>query len=402
MIRRTLSDHQALESLHILDLSRVLAGPYCAMVLADLGADVVKVEIPGAGDDSRAYGPFLNGESAYYMSINRNKRGITLNLKDPAGRAVFLRLVAWADVLIENYRPGTMDRLGLGYTDLELVNPRLIYAAVSGFGATGPYRQRPAYDIIAQGMGGLMSITGHPGGPPTRVGASVGDIIAGLYTAVGILAAVNERAASGRGQFIDVSMMDCQVSVLENAIARYLATGTVPTPLGNHHPSITPFSTFKAADGHIIIAAGNNEVFARLCKTLGIPDLPADPRFATNDARTRNRDALAAALEAVLASAPTDHWLALLEASGVPAAPVLTVDKVVSDPQIAARGMVADIDHPVAGPTKVPGVPVKMSRTQGTVRQPAPTLGQHNDEILTQIAGLSVEEIEQLRAKGVL
>lgn len=394
--------NQSLESLRVLDLSRVLAGPFCAMVLADLGADVIKVEIPGTGDDARAYGPFVNGESAYYMSINRNKRGITLNLKRPEGREVFLRLVRWADAVIENYRPGTMDRLGLGYADLERVNPRLIYAAVSGFGSTGPYRQRPAYDIIAQGMGGLMSITGQPGGPPTRVGASVGDIIAGLYTAIGILAAVSERQRSGHGQFIDVSMMDCQVSVLENAISRYLATGQVPGPLGNHHPSITPFSTFKTADGYIIIAAGNNEVFGRLCGALGMPALPADPRFSTNDARTQNRDALAAALEAALAAAGTGHWLAALEAGGVPAAPVLTVDKVISDPQVNAREMVAEIDHPVAGRTKVPGVPVKMSRTQGRVRFPAPTLGQHNDEVLTQVLGLSDGQIQELRAKGVL
>ena len=393
---------QSLEYLRVLDLSRVLAGPYCAMVLADLGADVIKVELPGTGDDARAYGPFIKGESAYYMSINRNKRGITLNLKHPEGRAVFLRLARWADVVIENYRPGTMERLGLGYADLEKENPRLIYAAVSGFGATGPYRHRPAYDIIAQGMGGLMSITGHPGGPPTRVGASVGDIIAGLYTAVGILAAVNERTRSGHGQFIDVSMMDCQVSILENAISRYLATGQVPRPLGNHHPSITPFSTFKTADGYIIIAAGNNEVFGRLCGVLGVPELAADPRFSTNPARTQNRDALAAALEVAMAGAGTDHWLAVLEAGGVPAAPVQTVDQVIRDPQVQARDMVAEIDHPVAGRTKIPGVPVKMSRTQGWVRRPAPTLGQHNEEILTQVLGLSEDQVEELRAKGVL
>ncbi len=393
---------QSLECLRVLDLSRVLAGPYCAMVLADLGADVIKVELPGTGDDARAYGPFIKGESAYYMSINRNKRGITLNLKHPEGRALFLRLARWADVVIENYRPGTMDRLGLGYADLEKENPRLIYAAVSGFGATGPYRHRPAYDIIAQGMGGLMSITGHPGGPPTRVGASVGDITAGLYTAVGILAAVVERERSGRGQFIDVSMMDCQVSILENAISRYLATGQVPRPLGNHHPSITPFSTFKTADGYIIIAAGNNEVFGRLCGVLGVPGLATDPRFSTNPARTQNRDALAAALETAMAGAGTDHWLTALEAGGVPAAPVQTVDKVIGDPQVAARDMVAEVDHPVAGHTKIPGVPVKMSRTQGRVRRPAPTLGQHNEEILTQVLGLSKAQVDELRSKGAL
>ena len=393
---------QSLECLRVLDLSRVLAGPYCAMVLADLGADVIKVELPGTGDDARAYGPFIKGESAYYMSINRNKRGITLNLKHPEGRALFLRLARWADVVIEYYRPGTMDRLGLGYADLEKENPRLIYAAVSGFGATGPYRHRPAYDIIAQGMGGLMSITGHPGGPPTRVGASVGDITAGLYTAVGILAAVVERERSGRGQFIDVSMMDCQVSILENAISRYLATGQVPRPLGNHHPSITPFSTFKTADGYIIIAAGNNEVFGRLCGVLGVPGLATDPRFSTNPARTQNRDALAAALETAMAGAGTDHWLTALEAGGVPAAPVQTVDKVIGDPQVAARDMVAEVDHPVAGHTKIPGVPVKMSRTQGRVRRPAPTLGQHNEEILTQVLGLSKAQVDELRSKGAL
>jgi CoA:oxalate CoA-transferase len=391
-----------LASLKVLDLSRVLAGPYCSMILADLGAAVIKVELPGTGDDSRAYGPFINGESAYFMSLNRNKKSLCLDLKRPEGRQVIEQLAEWADVLIENFRPGTMERLSLGYEQLARRNPGLIYAACSGFGHTGPYRDRPSYDIVAQAMGGLMSVTGQPDGPPTRCGVSVGDLVAGLFTAIGILTAVVERASSGRGQKVDVSMLDCQVSLLENAIARCFAAGPPPGPLGNHHPAITPFSSFCAADGHLVIAAGNDAAFRRLCGALDLATVAEDARFATNESRTAHRWELTVALEAKLATAGCAHWLGVLEAAEVACAPVLTVPEVVRHPQVLAREMIVETNHPVAGAVRMPGVPVKLSRTPGAVRSPAPVLGQHTEEILTATLGYTAGEVEDLRRKGVL
>jgi CoA:oxalate CoA-transferase len=345
----------------VIDLTRVLAGPYCTMVLADLGARVIKVETPGQGDDARHYGPFLNGKSSYFMSLNRGKESIALDLKRTEDREIFEELLDHSDVLVENYRAGTLAKLGYGWPALERRYPRLIYAAASGFGQTGPYASRAAYDMVVQAMGGVMSITGHPGGPPTRVGTSVGDITAGLFTAIGINAALFVRTQTGRGMMIDVAMLDCQIAILENAIARYVSTGEVPGPLGARHPSITPFEAFATSDGHMVIAAGNQTLFLKLCEALGRSDLPRNPLFATNDLRTAHQPALKAEIEAVTTTATTDDWLSRLEAAGVPAGPINTVDKALADPQIQARNMVVSVTDPVAGELRMAGNPIKMS-----------------------------------------
>ena len=378
---------KALEGIRVLDLSRVLAGPYCTMMLADFGADVIKIEAPKVGDDSRAYGPFIGKESAYFMSLNRNKRSITLNLKSKAQCDLFRELVKHADVVVENYRPGTMEKFGLGYDELKKINPKLIYAACSGFGATGPYTDKPAYDIIVQAMGGIMSITGEEGGEPTRVGASVGDITAGMFTAFGVMTALFHRARTGEGQHVDVGMLDCQVAILENAISRYVTSGVVPGPLGNRHPSITPFAAFTAKDGHIIVGAGNDRLWQRLCTLLGTPELIEDPRFITNGKRTENVKELVVLLNKSFATKTINEWLGLLEEAGLPCAPINTIDKILADPQVNARDMIVELDHPIAGKLKVPGVPVKLSATPGAVETHAPLLGEHNSEVLKEVLG---------------
>jgi CoA:oxalate CoA-transferase len=376
-----------LEGIAVLDLSRVLCGPYAGMMLADYGADVIKIEAPGAGDDARAFGPFLEGESTYFMSLNRGKRGMVLNLKDPAHVDVFKQLVAGADVVLENYRPGTMDRLGVGYDVLREVNPRLIYAQCSGFGDTGPYRLKPAYDVVVQAMGGIMSITGQEGGEPTRIGASLGDIVAGMFTAYGVVMALLARDRTGVGQKVDVGMLDCQVAVLENAIARYMSTGAAPGPIGNRHPSITPFSAFTASDGFVIVGAGNDKLWTKLCELIGAPELLDDPRFASNSLRTEHVDELTPLLNAIFVTKPMAEWLDTLNAASLPCAPINTIDKVVTDPQVLARDMIVRVDHPVAGPTTMPGVPIKFSATPGGIDRPAPVLGQHTAEILRERLG---------------
>ena len=390
----------ALQGLRVLDLTRVLAGPYAAMVLADLGADVVKIEVPGRGDDSRAYPPYVNGESAYFMSLNRNKRSVTLDLKNPAARELFLGLARKADVVLENFRPGTMARLGLSYETLHIENPRLIYAAASGFGQSGPYSQRAAYDAVIQAMGGLMSITGPEGGAPTRVGTSIADITAGLFTTIGILAALQSRAESGQGQMVDVAMLDSVVAILENAIARYTATGEVPGPLGNRHPAIFPFEPFETADGEIMVAAGNNELWTRLCRALDIPELASDARFITNPQRHVHYAEMRAALDAVFRTRPTADWLALLDAAGVPNGPINSIADVVHDPQVQAREMMQTVEHPVAGATQLPGIPIKLSATPGAIRRAAPVLGEHTAEVLGEWLGLDDQEIEEMRSRG--
>jgi CoA:oxalate CoA-transferase len=396
-------DLRALSGLKVLDLSRVLAGPYCGMVLADLGAEVVKVEMPGIGDDSRAFGPFVGSESAYFMSLNRNKESITLNLKEEKAKEIFLRLVEKFDVVLENYRPGTMEKLGLGYDRLSQVNPRLIYAATSGFGHTGPYSLKPAYDVVVQGMGGIMSITGHPGGPPTRVGASIGDITAALFTIIGILAALNMRHETGKGQKVDVAMLDSQVAILENAIARYEVTGQVPGRIGNRHPSITPFSSVKASDGYLIIAIGNDSLWGKFCHLVGREELIDDPLYRTNKDRTDNWDALEPVLTEIFADKTVDEWISLLESAGIPCGPINTVDKVVSDPQVLARNMIVEVEHPVAGKLKMAGCPIKLSAVSGgEIRRPAPLLGQHTTEVLSRYLGMSMDDVEQLKVQGIV
>lgn len=398
-----MENYRALSGLKVLDLSRVLAGPFCGMVLADLGAEVVKVEVPDTGDDSRAFGPFIGSESAYFMSLNRNKESVSLNLKSQEGRGIFLKLVEHFDVVLENYRPGTMEKLGLDYEVLAGVNPRIIYAACSGFGHTGPYSRKPAYDIVVQGMGGIMSITGHPGGPPTRVGASVGDITAALFTTVGILAAVNYRYKTGKGQKVDVAMFDSQVAILENAIARYEVTGQVPQRIGNRHPSISPFSSVQAADGFLIVAVGNDSLWGKFCQLVEREDLIDNPLYTTNQNRTTNWSTLEPILNEVFIKRTVDEWINMLESAGVPCGPINPVDKVVSDPHILSRKMIVEIEHPVAGKLKMAACPIKMSENQGDdVRKPAPILGQHTNDVLSHYLGIKEEEIKELRAKGVV
>lgn len=393
-----MNNRQALENIKVLDLSRVLAGPYATMLLADMGAEVIKIESPKTGDDSRAFGPYLEGESAYFMSINRNKKSITLNLKSEEGKKIFWDLVKKCDVLVENFRPGTMEKLGFGYEDIKKVNPRMIYAAASGFGHSGPYSKRPAYDAVVQAMGGIMSITGPKEGPMSRVGASIGDIGAGLFTAIGILAALNYRNLTGIGQKVDVAMLDCQVAMLENAISRYLISGVLPKPAGNRHTSITPFEPFTTSDGEIMIAAGNDVLYRKLMEFIGGEEYISDPRFIDNPKRTENIEMLKPIIDELTAKKTTKEWQGILDAAGVPNGPINTVDKVIEDPQVNARNMIVEIEHPVAGKTKIPGVAIKMSETQGQVHSPAPILGQHTDEILKDFLGYSENEIKKLHS----
>jgi CoA:oxalate CoA-transferase len=373
-----------LSDLTVIDLSRVLAGPYATMVLADLGARVIKVERPDGGDDARAYGPFIKGHSAYFASINRGKQSIALDLKSPQDRVIFEALLEKADVLIDNYRPGVMARLGYGWEGLAARYPRLIHAATSGFGQTGPDSQKAAYDMVVQAMGGIMSVTGHPGGPPTRVGTSVGDITAGLFTVIGIMTALHDRDRTGKGQFVDVAMLDGQIAILENAIARYAATGQSPGPLGARHPSITPFAAYSCADAPIVIAAGNDQLFTALCKALGLPE--DDPRFGSNEARTTHAEELAAVLEDVLLTQPVAHWLPKLEAAGVPCGPLNNIGQALANPQVKARNMVVHTALPDGTPLIAAGNPIKLSaHADPATRAPAPDLDADRAAILKEL-----------------
>ncbi|MGO4326002.1 CaiB/BaiF CoA transferase family protein [Cupriavidus sp. 2TAF22] len=372
----------------VVDLTRVLAGPYCTMMLADLGARVIKIENPEGGDDSRHVGPFVDGESAYFASVNRNKESIALDLKSPRDRAVLSAMIAGADVLVENFRAGVMEKLGFTWEALHAANPRLVYASISGFGQTGPYRDRPAYDMVVQAMGGLMSVTGETAGNPVRVGVSIGDLGAGLYAAIGIQSALLKRSRTGLGERVDIGMLDCQVALLENAIARHAATGAVPAPLGTRHPSITPFDMFKSGDGFIVIAAGNDNLFQKLCAALGDAALAADPRFATVAARNQHHAELKAGLEACLAHADTATWSERLEAAGVPHGPLQSVADIVRDPHVQARGMLLEASIGAGRPITLAGNPVKVGT--GLPRggfAPAPRLDQHREALLAEFAG---------------
>jgi CoA:oxalate CoA-transferase len=359
----------------VVDLTRVLAGPFCTLLLADLGARVIKVERPGRGDDARGFGPFVNGRSAYFTSLNRGKESVALDLREAEDRRVFDALLARADLLVENFRPGALARLGYGWEDLHGRFPRLICASTSGFGQTGPDADRPAYDLVVQARGGLMSLTGHPGGPPTRVGTSIGDIAAGLFTASGILAALHHRSATGEAIRVDVAMLDCQVAILENAIARYAATGQVPGPQGSRHPSIAPFEAYATADGFVVIAAGNDALFRRLCEALGRPGLADDARFAGNEARVRAADALKREIEDALAARGSAGWLDRLTAAGIPCAPIQDVAQLLDDPQVAARRMLVRVADGGAGELLAAGNPIKLEGfADPERRRPAPDL----------------------------
>ena len=391
----------ALSDIKVLDLTRVLAGPYATMLLADLGAEIIKIEQPEKGDDSRAFGPYKNGESAYFMSINRNKESITLNLKAPEGKEILKELVKQVDILVENFRPGTMEKLGLGYDVLKEINPCLIYASSTGYGQTGPYSQRPAYDAVVQAMGGIMSITGQPDGEPTRVGTSIGDITAGLFCAAGILAALHERERSGVGQMVDVAMLDCQVAILENAISRFEFTGEIPHPIGNRHPSIVPFEPFDTLTTPIMLAAGNDRLWVTLCGLMEL-DLADDPRFKTNPLRNENYTALRPILAERFMTKTAEEWQQMFDDAGIPCGPINTVDKVVTNEQVVAREMILEVEHPTAGATRIPGIPIKLSRTPGEIRLPAPVLGAETEKILTRCLNLTPEQIAALREKQVI
>ncbi len=371
------------QNVTIIDLTRVLAGPYCTILLCDLGARVIKVERPETGDDARSIGPFSHNESAYFASLNRGKQSIALDLKDASDGQILWRLLARADVVVENFRAGAMERLGFGWDALHERFPRLIYAAASGFGHTGPYAERPAYDMVVQAMGGVMSLTGPDGGPPTRVGTSIGDITAGLFTAIGVGSALYHRERTGDGIKIDVAMLDSQVAILENAIARYAATGEVPGPIGSRHPSITPFGVFATKDGAFVIAAGNDRLFRTLCSELGCPELASRPEFASNPARSENEAQLKPLLERALSARPTREWLERLGRAGVPCGPINDVADVLADPQVLARNMIVSAMRPDGSRLRMAGNPVKLSAfPDASTREPAPALDADRDSIL--------------------
>jgi len=383
-----INNKKPLEDLVVLDLSRVLAGPFCTMLLKDLGAEIIKVERPETGDDSRHFGPFIEGRSAYFISLNWGKKSITLNLKDEEDRNTFLGLVKKVDILVENFRPTTMKKLNLDYNTLKEYNEKLIYAAISGFGHSGPYSDKAAYDMIVQAAGGIMSITGEPDRPPVRVGASIGDIVAALFATVGILAAVHERKKTGKGKKVDIAMLDSQIAILENAIARYTASGEAPGPLGNRHPSITPFQAFKAKDEWFIIAVGNDNIWAKFCEAIGREDLIDDPRFKTNDKRTENREELVEIINDFVIDKKADDVIELLDNHGVPAGPINDVEDLFNHPQVEARNMLVDVVDPDDGRFTIAGNPIKLSDTQDeTERERAPKLGEHTEEIIKKYLG---------------
>lgn len=392
-----------LEGIRVLDLTRVLAGPFCTMMLSDLGAEVIKVEVPGVGDDSRAFGPFRNGQSLYFITINRGKESIAINLKSDEGREILVRLLNSCDVLVENFRPGTMEKLGLGWDYLKTVNPRLIYAAISGFGHSGPESRRPAYDILVQAMSGVMSITGWPDSPPTRVGLSMGDITAAIFGATGITTALYQREKTGLGQKVDVAMLDCQLAILENALVRYQVDGKSPQPLGSRHPTITPFQAFQASDAWFVVAVGNDALWKSFCSATGRSDLSGDSRFATNADRTKHYNELIPLLQAMFAAESSQYWLELMEANGIPAAPVNDIEHVMQEKQLAARNMFLKLEDSLAGTVTIPGNPIKMETLpEVDSRPPAPAIGQHTGKILASLLHLSESEIERLHASGVV
>lgn len=392
----------ALSGIRVVDLTRALAGPYCTMMLGDHGADVIKVELPGVGDETREWAPpHINGVSAYYLSINRNKRSITIDLKHPEGKKLLERLIERADVVVENFSPGTLERLGVGPARIREIDRRVILCRISGFGQDGPGRAWPAYDLIVQGMGGMMSLTGQPGGVPTMVGVPEADMIAGMFGAFAIVAALHARERTGEGQVIDATMIGGQVALLSRQAARYFSDGTVPHPEGNVHASIVPYQTFHAADGFVNICCGNNALFERMCRALDLEDLPGDARFADNSKRVAHRDTLVPLIERRLSELPKADVVRRLREANVPVGPINDLHEVFTDPVVRHLGLIAEMEHPAAGRVRAPGIPVRMTATPPSVRRHPPVLGEHTDEVLGEI-GLSGHEIEALKREGVV
>jgi len=396
-----------LAGLRVLDFSRILAGPFCSMMLGDFGADVIKVGQPGVGDGTRQWGPPWYGEgedalSAYYVSVNRNKRSVTLNLKTEAGRSLARQLAGHSHVVVENFKAGQMASFGLGYEDLKAVNPALVYCSVTGFGQTGPYRNRPGYDYVVQGMSGLMSITGPVEGPPYKIGVAISDVIAGLFAASAILAAVRHSERTGEGQYIDIALLDVQIAALVNVVSNYLASEQAPPRLGNQHPNIVPYQTFSASDGDFVLACGNDRQFGRLCELVGHPDWASDPRFATNPARVENRDVLVPLLQEVFARRTSKVWVEAILAADIPAGPINDIPTALSDPHVQARGLVVEVAGIGDSLLKLVGPPAQLSPNSATVRLPPPALGEHTEQVLQEVLGLDRASINAYRAGGVI
>lgn len=393
-----------LTGIRVLDLSRVLAGPYCSMMLGDLGADVIKIERPGTGDETRHWGPpfAAPGESAYFLCVNRNKRSVTVDLKQPAGIDLIKALARASDVVIENFTPGTMESLGIGYEVLRAVNPGIIYCSITGFGPDGPLSHRAGYDLAVSAFGGLMGITGEPDGPPVKVGVAITDVATGISAQGAICAALYAREKTGRGQRIDLSLLETQVAALVNIASSYLISGEVPRRWGTAHETIVPYQGFETKDKYVIVAVGNDQLWVRFCRVIGVPELAEDPRFKTNPLRVRNREACIGAIAPILKTRPRDEWVKLLNDDAIPCAPINTMDEVFQNPQVLHRGMLVEVEHPTAGKIRLVGTPVKYSEGGAAIRRPPPLLGQHTIEVLTEILGYDGRRIEELKSAGVI
>jgi crotonobetainyl-CoA:carnitine CoA-transferase CaiB-like acyl-CoA transferase len=391
-----------LAGIRVLDLTRVLAGPFCSMMLGDMGAEVIKVEEPGKGDDTRSWPPFSGGEATYFMSVNRNKKSLTLNLKAPEGQEILRSLIKKGDVLLENFRPGTMDKLGFGYAALAELNPRLVYCSISGFGESGPEAGRAGYDLVVQAESGLMDITGFPDGPPVKSGTSIADLVAGMSAAHGVVLALLARAKTRRGQKVEISMLDAMAALLTYQAGIYFATGQRPFRRGNAHPSIAPYEVFTAADGYVTLGVANNSLWQRCCSALERTELATDSQYDTEAKRVENRTTLIPLLNQILSARTADEWLKRFEAAGVPAGRIKSVPEVCESEHLKARGMIATMPHPTAGQVRVMGMPVRLGATPGALVLPPPRLGEHTDEILRRVARVPARQIARLRASGVV
>jgi len=401
---------QPLENIRVLDLSRAMAGPFCTMMLGDLGAEVIKVELPGSGDESRSWGPpFVGkpygsypGESAYFISINRNKLGITVNLKSAEGQDIIQRLAAISDVVVENYRTGVLDKMGLGYEDLHKLNSRLVYCSISGYGRTGPFAERPGYDAILQAEGGIMSISGPVEGPPSRVGISIIDISTGMFSSTAILAALRARDITGEGQLVDMSLLDSNVALLANIASNYLIGGKAPHRYGNAHPNLIPYEAFRARDRWFVLGVANDRQWGSMCQVIGYPELRDDPRFVANSDRLANRDVLTKIISDAFITRDADEWLAELEKVGIPCGSINTIPEVFDTPQAQVRNLALEVEHSTASWIKVPGFPYKLSQTPAEVHLPPPLLGEHTEKVLKELLGYSAEDVSHLRERGAI